>query len=156
MEKCVRWAIAASLEDDATLTILLLPTKASSGYARWLDHPNARTLDTLMPHDVPYTPTDYWYNTASQSQKTAQGLTVIAIGNPQGFELYTKDESLQAAYNTLLHRETRYRTAPAPGQPLQDQEDAEGIAFKRPKQFESAPVEQARQIPTSQTTQLTR
>ena len=121
MENCVRWAIAASLEDDATLTILLLPTKASLGNARWLSHPNARTLDTLLPREVPHTPPDYWYNTPSQSQKTAKGPTVIAINNPQGLELYMKDESLQAAYNTLLHRETRYRTAPAPGQPLQEQ-----------------------------------
>jgi ribonuclease HI len=148
MDKCLRWAIAASLEDEATLTTLLLPATASSGYARWLGHPNVRILDTLKPEESLAMPADYWYGDPTPSKKRAQDLMIIAIGTPQGFECHMHAERLKSAYASLLNREPLPSNAPTPDVSQQGPINLDGITFKRPRKFELAPAEQACQIPS--------
>jgi ribonuclease HI len=148
MDKCLRWAIAASLEEEATLAILLLPETTLAGYARWLGHSNVRIMDTLKPEESLAMPADYWYGETTNSKKKAQNIMVIAIGNPQGLERYMREEHLKSAYASLLNREPHPRQATVPDVPRQGPINLDAIAFKIPRKFELAPVEQACQIPS--------
>ena len=88
-----KWAIAASLQDVATLTILLCPQGIFG----------------------PFT------------------FIIIAISNPQGHVVYMEEESLQAEYKTLLHREPCTARSPRQGNHSSTKKNLKEISIKRPE-----------------------
>ncbi len=134
MCKAVKWAVASTYEQDATLNILVLPDYSGKyGFERLLQHPHVHVLCCIPPNALSFQHPFNWTGRAVEPGKAPFAVQIVMVANALGLQTYYDAERMsyvEAALRAL--RIPRYNLH------LQVSIPVEAPTFHPPKRFGQA------------------